>query len=93
MKKLAALACLTVAALAAPVSAHAAHVSVGVGINLGAPYYYGNAYYPYYYSPAPVYYAPPVVYAPYYRPYYGYRGYARPYGYYGERRHGGHHHH
>jgi hypothetical protein len=66
-------------AAAVPGLASAGHVSVGVGINLGAPGYYAPA--PvyaapppvYYYDPPPVVYAPPVVYGPpvpVYRPYY-----------------------
>ncbi len=56
-------AALILAAL--PLSAAQAHVGFGIGINLGAPYYYGPYYRPYpyyYYNPYPVYAAPaPVV--------------------------------
>lgn len=70
-----------IGAAAVPGVASAGHVSVGVGINLGAPGYYAPA--PVYAAPPPpVYtYDPPVVYAPpppvvygppvpVYRPYY-----------------------
>ena len=67
-------------AAAVPGAALAGHLSVGVGINLGAPGYYAPA--PVYAAPPPVYtydappavvYDPPVVYgppAPVYGPYY-----------------------
>jgi len=74
------LALAVLGAAAVPGLASAGHVSVGVGINLGAPGYYAPA--PVYAAPPPVYYydpppvvygPPPVVYgppAPVYRPYY-----------------------
>ncbi len=72
------MATAMMAAVALPATAFA-HVSVGVGINLGGPGYYAPppVVYaqpaPYYYAPPPpvVYAAPPVVYGPPvgYRPY------------------------
>lgn len=74
------IALAVLGAAVVPGIAAAGHVSVGVGINLGAPGYYAPA--PvyaapppaYYYDPPPVVYAPPpVVYGPpvpVYRPYY-----------------------
>lgn len=55
-------AALILAAL--PWSAAQAHVGIGIGVNLGAPYYYGPYYNPYpyyYYNQYPVYAAPPTV--------------------------------
>ena len=73
MKRILTAAAL-MAVLAIPATAFA-HVSVGVGINLGAPGYYGPAYVAppppvYYYPPPAVYAPPPVVYGPPYNPYY-----------------------
>ncbi len=79
-RRIAALAAAALVAVGGATLATSASARDSWSVSIGAPGValgYNTYGYAPYYAPAPVYYGPPVVYRPYYRPYY--------YGYYGPR--------